>query len=51
MSSLFINILPFDCINFNIANMSEVFPDPDSPTIPKLSPSFKVKLIFVIAFT
>ena len=44
-------ILPSDLINFKIANISDVFPDPDSPTIPTHSPLLKVKLNLFIAFT
>ncbi len=37
--------------NFNIAKTREVFPDPDSPTIPNVSFSNKLKFISSIAFT
>ena len=36
---------------FKIAKIRDVFPEPDSPTIPILSPIFKSKLTFLIAFT
>ena len=44
-------IFPFDSIKFKIAKIRDVFPEPDSPTIPMLSPIFKSKLTFLIAFT
>ena len=50
--SLFlIEILPFDSISFKIAKTKDVLPDPDSPTIPIVSFSCKLKLSFFIAFT
>ena len=40
-----------DEINFNIAKTREVFPDPDSPTTPKLSPWLISKEIPLTAWT
>ena len=42
-------IFPEDVISFKIASTREVLPEPDSPTIPIVSFSFKVKLISSIA--
>ena len=51
MSLPLINTFPSDLISLKIAKMSDVFPDPDSPTIPILSPFLRVKLKFFIALT
>ena len=42
---------PLDFTNLRIAKIREVFPDPDSPTTPIVSPMSKLKLTFLIAFT
>ena len=37
-----ITISPLDLIKLRIAKINEVFPEPDSPTIPIVSPTFKL---------
>ena len=40
----FIFIFPFELINLRIAKTSDVLPEPDSPTMPKVSFSLRLKL-------